>query len=493
MIRSRNADVAVIAIGLLVAALFGAATTVIGAPAALVLAIAPFAAVIGLRAAVRISVDGELATQAVIAGSLVLLSLPAVLPGKKYELAVLTPFLLTLAFNRPVLRFDRLSLVAALSFVVLVILGLLRGASAGVWSTMTQAAIFTLTLATMAAFALTLLNDASDPVRHKARLLALASAPGVFVIANLVLYAIGDKLPLITMPEQASIAAGSPASILRAVGFGSAMRVQLPLSSGVNAMGAIAAAGIVISGVLARHARGRERLWQFALIGACLGATALSDSRLALIAAAVVLVAVLLAPRMRAARGIAILLPLSPVIVLALLGSLADSQLSESLSRTGDDFATGTNRAQIWRAIWNSTLSNFDPHQLIGWGANGQVRSGAIHSYDYLFAGLQGTFTAHNVYIQTILDLGYIGLFALVAATYVAVRRLAESVSQPTGTALAGATLVLALCGITEALPSPYFPEVLLLFVMFLCTDCGPRQPSSRARSAPARRRVVRA
>lgn len=427
----------------------------------------------------RVAVAPSKVVEVVAAGSLVLVAAPAVVPHPAAKLASVAVLAVAIGLVRPAGRLPR-STWALYALLGLTVVAMIRSAAAGVWAGWSQAGYLAALTATLAVFAARYARSAAGPQEQQRRLAALASAPGILAAANVVLWAVGDRLPLLVIPEPTGIATELPASILGSVGIGM-LRQQLPLSSGVNSIGLVAAAGIVASSVLAARSRGTVRLWHGAMVVSCVAASVLSDTRAALAIAAVIATVAVMAPRVRVARGAAILLPLSPVVLVLGLGWLANSTISRSLSRNAGDFATGTGRTDIWRAVWEHSLSSPTPMHLFGYGANGQIPSGVYPWYAGMFGDREGTFTVHNVYLQAIMDTGYIGALLLVAVVVIAVGRLARA--GLAGAALGWALVGLMLCGVTEALPSIYSVEVWALFVVLTATAAGIRfRPRARSR-----------
>ncbi len=448
---------------------FGVLVAVAGPKLAAIGLAIPFVAWAAFRIAIVIAGHPLRLIEGVAAFSLIIVSAPNVLPNSAFKVVALAPFVVALAFMDARRRVDRLSLYVLSAYVGLLVIALFRGASAEAWGSLASAVITGSTIVAVAAFGVKLFTSAADEADRRRRLMALAVAPGLFAVANIAAYAIGDRLPLIVIPQSTSIAAGTPASILNAIGFGGAVRVQLPLTGGVNAMGATAAVGIIVAGVMVRQTKGWVRIGHLSLGLACLVSAVLTDSRTAVLFAIFLLILALVTPRLKGAKGFALLLPLSPLITVAALGAFANSQLSQSLSRNGNDFATGTGRSFIWQAIWENTLSKVDPIHLIGYGANGQVTSGASPYYAFVFGNQEGTFTAHDVYLQMVLDIGYVGLAAMVAAAYLAFGRLRTAPGP--GPALGWGIFAILLTGITESMPAPYALDVLTLFILLLAAE----------------------
>lgn len=365
---------------------------------------------------------------------------------------------------------DRPLLGMLVLLVALTAVALFRGAENGVLGTTGSAVTITLQLAALAIFAVRFAMAAPSDDALRSRFHALMAAPGILLAVSLVLYFVGSDLPWITLPAERGLAVGAPATALRWLGFADAIRHQLPMTSGVTAAGTLSAMTIVMSTTLARHSTGLVRSTHVSLVAIAIVAALITDSRTAMFMTVLVLTIGAVTPRLRNARGWALLLPLSPLALLLGLRGLAPTAVSDSLSRQGADFATGTGRTEIWQRIWDSTLSQPSATQLIGYGGNGQVPSGAYAAYSSILDGgtsLPGVvYTAHNVYLQTVLDSGYLGLAVLVGVVALAVSALWSS--GVVGRGLSGAVVVAMLCGTTEASPSAYFLDVMAIFVLLI-------------------------
>lgn len=89
------------------------------------------------------------------------------------------------------------------------------------------------------------------------------------------------------------------------------------------------------------------------------------------------------------------------------------------LSRRGDasDIFTFNNRTYIWAGCLEF-LSDFSLKQLVGYGQAGHLTSGAYIEWAWFFPKT----VTHNLYLQYILDVGYVGFASLIAVLCMAVR-----------------------------------------------------------------------
>jgi O-antigen ligase len=313
------------------------------------------------------------------------------------------------------------------------------------------------------------------------RLIAIALSPAVFVAFNLLIMKV--KLPLITVPPQARGSAnGTPATVLGALGLHTT-RSNLPLASGVNGSGAISAAGFAAAAILALRVRRPPRLITIPAAGLCAYATLMSDSHAALLIAIAVVALFAVLPRTRRLSGIAVLAAIAPALLLAGLGLISSLGIT-FIGRGGSaDVATADNRAYIWRAAWNAIKQSDFTHLLVGYGAYGQVTSGASRNYASLFEGTTSEpllNTVHDLPLQTLLDGGLVALAALVllgVAVLSSLGKASAKAPSPPIQALSAIFIVLLLNGTTEALPSYQFPESLgaILLVAGAALALAPR------------------
>jgi len=298
--------------------------------------------------------------------------------------------------------------------------------------------------------------------RRKAALLA----PGVFVIANLALWAVGFHFG----PTPLTTGVPGNAEMLAHLGF-NIERQAFPLTPGINGAGVIAAIAGSMSVVLLRG--GSSRFVHAAIVGASVTTIGLVDARGSMLFAAITVGAISLTPRFlkRGLSGIPLLMPFLPLILLWLLSTFAG--YTSGLSRNGGDAATATGRSIIWQSIYDY-LKHLHAADIFGYGYYGQVASGVSHRYAFLFRfqPVPESASAHNLLLQTILDSGYVGAIVLVvlivAAVLAASRRYAETLS-PSDLATVTGLVVLVLAGSTESLPAIYFPYSFILALLLLC------------------------
>lgn len=192
-----------------------------------------------------------------------------------------------------------------------------------------------------------------------------------------------------------------------------------------NHLGALLAMLLPLVAVLALQARGRERYWIAAGAGLAvveLGITATRGAWLALVAAAAVMT-VLFRAELRPYRRRIVLAGATGVVVLAavygVLGAAGATKMEPAdLARVGPG-STLDLRFELWSTAWRVTTDR----PLAGVGPD--VFPLVFPAYaSERFLRLHGPFTvangAHNVFVNTLVNLGVIGLAAFVALLVVA-------------------------------------------------------------------------
>jgi O-antigen ligase len=423
----------------------------------------------------------------VVALSIVLLRLPVLMGGDSpttpESLLPLLPFMGVAAFRlmEPVEKFRRARhLGLTILFLLLIVIAGWRAIGPATGYTSHQWRIDTITYVTLAIFGFVIFVRDDLPQRVRAARLALVFAPAVYVAANAILLLGGITTNRVPPPE-----AKNPAEILGLFGI-SHLRTFFPLGVGVNTFGITIGAALCMSLVLALRARGRARRFAIAATVISGYAMLLADSRGPLFSALAASFLVVLAGRRFAGRlnRLPFLIPASPFIVFAVLGLLSNSFVAVDVQGRGA-LATGSNRLYIWKPILN-LLGRFDPSQIFGYGAYGQITSGATRGYLYLFRGYSYVPAAHNFVLQTTLDIGYVGLIIVIALMVVSIRSFAEAskVGDVAASALLGGTVYLVLAGFTEAAPTIYSTEAFFFFILLLMA-------ASRISDVPADEQVL--
>jgi hypothetical protein len=305
----------------------------------------------------------------------------------------------------------------------------------------------------------------------------------LYVGLNVVAHHAGLRSPLDLYTETPD------ASMLRALGL-PVSRVLFPMAAGWNAFGLVAGGSLAVSLALALGRGSRlERLG--GLLGAALSiwALLLCDSRAALVFSLAAGIGVSLIRDAALARALAWTPVVSlalPVMVVATLLLLPPS-VTSLLSRSGSngDIATLSNRTLVWEAAARR-LSSFEPLHLVGYGHQGQVTSGVSRDYGYVF----GTYVQseirglHNMYLQLVFDIGYVGLALVLMLWTLLIRRLLTMSRRSTNSVAAAACALFvysALAGSTDRVPVFYITEIWFV-VLLIGIACSTLSRSDRAR-----------
>jgi hypothetical protein len=424
-----------------------------------------------------------LVVSGVLLFSLALIRAPVLLtnelPLAAYALTLL-PFcvaVVLLALSSPSWH-ARPSVLLAVGYIALIVIAAVRGSYVGALSHNTaylEAAQFTLLVA-LGTFAF--LREPRD-VQRARYVRALCWAPVVFVAANVVLHVLG-----VSPAGELSADSGQPATMLGLLGVPTD-RVVFPMSGGLNGVGPTAAAALVICATFVL----RRTQVKLAILGALVSLYVILaiDSRGALLFGALAFALVTIAPRARK-RGlgwVAILLPVLPVVLVLALTGLAETDAGTKLDRgASEGLSTGTGRTVVWGQV-ASVLTKPRIEHLVGYGQNGQVTSGASLGYAYLFRNEPDPLSrsAHSVVLQTVLDVGWIGLLCLIVLAKTVLSRLGRRAGDASCVALLTGTLALFLIGIVQSDPTPAHPDsfAFWVLVMFVATRAGPEPGTPRA------------
>jgi hypothetical protein len=436
--------------------------------------------------------------------SVTLVSIPVVSKGTTTHIFILVPFILCIGWSLARIRSKTdIFVVSVVGLYGLTIaIEVFRG-----YTRLSQAVDDTLLIFTLIIFGVTLMASAQDNAERELRIGAMALAPAVYIAVNLLMVVGHIKPTGAAAPSEQAIAAGGSASLLRLLGV-AAHRAQFPLASGVNTFGAVAASGFAAATILAVYNNAFPRRLTVPLAAVSLYGALASDSRTAILISLVVIAVTVLAPRLRTANKATVLLCLSPFLLVAFVETLGSSNLFSTLARNSSGEATTLNgRYFIWQGAWR-VAGKLNWHTLVGWGANGQITSGASFNYAYIFRAFPEPtkYTTHNIMLQTILDGGYLSLVVFLVAILVVTRHLDHSIRNAPRTALAAlraSLFVVLFAGITEALPDYNSYECLsLVLIAFgataavaapagskcLATMRARRSTSARVPSMPASR-----
>jgi hypothetical protein len=358
-------------------------------------------------------------------------------------------------------------------------LALVRGAQDGAYSNMTATVGRIVLYLTVLMLGIVSLTSARDVAERDRRLMAIVLAPVVYALINGLLTIGGVQAPIpvgATAGERAS--AGSQSQLLGFLGIAGG-REQFPLATSINLYSIAASAAF--AGLAVLRIRAPERLPRMVAwpgMAICLFEVLVGDSRATLAAAVGVVLVFLIWRRFAGTSVVALLIPLFPLIVIGLLSVIGNTGIGSLLNRGGvgagqnnfGSVASGTGRVYIWRGAWQ-VLKHFRLQDVIGWGAAGQIPSGASLHYILVFPQNNLAYTAftHNLTLQVILDEGYLGLLILVAVlarTFILLKRHVREEPRSPAVALVAMLLVFVISGATEVSPTYYTEEVLIMTLL---------------------------
>ncbi len=339
-----------------------------------------------------------------------------------------------------------------------------------------------LLLITVVLFGLTVFRRGT-PADHGAEY--LLAAVGIYLLANALLHLAGWKGSV-----SDDVVAGVTARMLSSFGI-LTERTLFPSAGGLNNFGAVA--GLAIAGGIVQigHARSTAlRVVAALIVSVGLYVVLRTDSRAALIFSLLVGIGVSLIPTraLRVARFGAAVIPMLPFALFASAVLIATLIGSSAFVRNPQEIYSLGSRAIIWAAI-GAELSGFSPTHLVGFGYFGQTQSTIVQYFgDVVGAGYDtGRLTAHNMVLQQVLDIGYVGALAVLSLFWFALSRI-DRVAKSQRKLVVALLLYLLLSGVTEATPTPYYRECFVLFLLlitFVLSSSGNKERSTPRTASP--------
>lgn len=375
---------------------------------------------------------------------------------------------------------------AAGIFVAMLVIGQIRGI--GVWAPLKPTITNCVEFGLFTVFSALLVTSSRTSAERSERLVAIAMAPAVYATVNAVMHLVGLTSPTGALELTDSVSEGRPATLLQLVGI-SAVRVKLPLASAVNPFSVVAAAGLIA--LIVSRQRGANLIPRWAMwVGgaASMYCLLLGDSRGSILIVVIWALIARVDVKLRTAPLLAFAAP--ALLAVFVLLSQVVSKLPFSGRHADQDALSG--RSIIWDGAW-STFIKPSLHQIYGWGAGGQVSSGAVYRYSFLFGQFPGATrtSAHSFVLQMLLDYGVAGLIIFgVAVHFTASSLRAGAIREGVAAArvLLAALATMILCGVTEAAPTYLSNEALLATLMIMGAAVGleartpafHREPQSR-------------
>lgn len=322
--------------------------------------------------------------------------------------------------------------------------------------------------------------NAQDDQRHLLTK-AMVYSVGFYIGANLLFYILG------IIPPDTLYLAHYPSQMLSFLGI-SSFRVLFPMASSINGFGTLA--GLGVSGLFFLFKTVKhwgEKIIVGMLLISCVIVILLTDARGALIFSIFSIVLVCLPKQFfKWLRWTPFLLSLLlPLVFLLLPNTLGEKfdfldrpqtvwekQEDPTLENQCDLITGGssgflTNRTIIWQFAIEE-LSEIKWIHLPGYGFRGQAIAGLTDKYSCLFSSYENRefTTAHQVWLQTIIDLGYLGFVAMLLAFIWIVHKLSlEKVqnSKRVEVSLLAMVLYIFLAGTLE---STIYPDAFEIFCM---------------------------
>lgn len=167
-----------------------------------------------------------------------------------------------------------------------------------------------------------------------------------------------------------------------------------------------------------------------------------------------------------------------PYVVVSVL-HLLPATWTAMLSRNAGDLFTLSNRTVIWETVFSVARHDGVFHNLLGWGYRGQVTSGAIDRYIFLFQRYQTSVvgkgvTVHNSFLQAFMDSGIVGMGVLFALLLKNLSMLYEEMrnrqSMWAGVLYSSLTF-LTMASAFDAVLSPDLKETFILFLLILISQ----------------------
>ncbi|MBN9020457.1 MAG: O-antigen ligase family protein [Rhizobiales bacterium] len=233
----------------------------------------------------------------------------------------------------------------------------------------------------------------------------------------------------------------------------------LPSITSPNSIGAIA--GISIVACIHYLQSHRRSLFAWALLGCGLYASIMSETRLSILAT-LICVALYLTSSRKTLYFVSTTLLLGGAFVsifMPAIVSLLDSIGIGDIAVRDSSLGVATGRQFIWIAATQNIVS---PDLILGYGYFGQVTSGLVNDFLFVFGEQNLTPSLHNTYLQYIYDSGYIGFILYVSLFFVTLRVLktADIISDQLIRSIFACLLFILIMSFGEVVGTVYHPEI---------------------------------
>ena len=351
------------------------------------------------------------------------------------------------------------------------------------------------TLIILGLFLILVLAYNNDIEKRQNLLKGIFYAFGLYMIINLLIFLSGRQS--VELPYLAKY----PAQILSILGI-SIYRTLFPMADGINSFGILSGAVLVsLIPLCFSKMNFSNKIFTWIAVISCMIIILLTDSRGAIIYSILTLIIIIVPSKiLKLLRWSPLLISFFPIIILIFAPSLlkqninilnrpesqweenkpltnSTNECDKSLQQSGGFLS---NRPIIWEMVINE-LRDFQYIHIVGYGVRGQVVSSISNSYSCLFTSYAHPTlaSAHNGWLQTILDVGYIGfgiVFALLVMIINKLSGLLTITKDVTYKAMLAGLIYIILSGTLEASFSPdfYGTFIILLFISISLLFQGP-------------------
>ncbi len=412
----------------------------------------------------------------VILFGLVFIKLPSITGGNQLisiRLATLAPFFfvifknLLFLFTNKTVRFNKRILAGLFVYMCLLGISVVRSYFSQSFSLSTTFGNY-LIWCTFASFSFFVFTRSSNQKKSRNLKKAIYYGIVIYVAVNVITYFLGlsnqDELYITSRP----------AIMLQFFNIISS-RVLFPLASGINSFGIIAGASLCISVLLSVYSKSiKDKIIGITGSGFSIFAILVTDCRGSLFFAIFTLCIALILPKkiILIFRWLPIFAPLIPFIYIFIQRNIP-FWIIQGLLRTpffgNVDLLSG--REYIWTTIINH-FEEFRFLHLFGYGYHGEAISGLAQDYSYLFTNFVNSewVTGHNYFLQTLLEIGYLGiliaLWLLIKITTSLANELEEDPNEITNIVLFFLMIYFILAGTTETVLTTYHLELFYIFML---------------------------
>lgn len=309
---------------------------------------------------------------------------------------------------------------------------------------------------------------------------SLIDACGFYCFVNVFLYGVGLR----SIAELSRIGGLSEAS--------GSVRTIYPLTTSLNVPPILAA--IYLATIVFQIAKGTpfQYVIRFVYLVSALAVIIGAGTRGPLISAAITALALMALPFIARwlAQTAVLFAAVSPIVlpkIMATMESFFTPLVNLITSRSNDQIANLQGREIIWKLsinYWSAWVDDI-PQLLLGFGVDGQYRSGISSSYADLLSSIMRSperAYAHNSFLQQLFDGGIIGWLLLTLGIYWGCIRSSRLLGKGDvwGLSAIGATTVLLISGMTEVSLAPGVgQETFWLMVILIGVSCQGRRHGS--------------